>query len=63
MCRRRVKYGRRVIAAVFACVEFKPIAAAGRFPDSVSVDREPRPEFRRAMEAADVELIVADRRA
>ena len=29
--------------------------------DRVVTDREPRPEIRRAMEAADVELIVADR--
>ena len=29
--------------------------------DRVVTDREPRPESRRAMEAADVELIVADR--
>ena len=31
--------------------------------DRVVTDREPRPEIRRVMEAADVELIVADRRA
>ena len=31
--------------------------------DRVVTDREPRPEIRRAMEAADVELIVADRDA
>ena len=31
--------------------------------DRVVTDREPRPEFRRAMDAADVELIVADRDA
>ena len=29
--------------------------------DRVVTDREPRPEIRRAMEAADVELIVAGR--
>ena len=50
------KMGRTALAKVCDLVNVDRV-------DRAVTDREPRPEIRRAMEAADVELIVADRDA